>query len=404
MTTTRAFAIAGWGLALLGVIGTVVVRIAAPAPFLPTAFGFGPAAMVAFLTMGLSWASIGAFLVLRRPENVVGRIMVVAGAGYALSMLCVALTFALAADASADGRRLSVYAAWATVLFQQFGTIALLIAFVFPTGQAHTPRWARVTRASWLLIIAYSAVVLLQPGPLHLSPTIENPFGFGPDLRAGQPVSPLIEILAVFAVAVVVLSLATRYRMSGPTERQQLKWFVLSMVVALIGISLAGWGTLVANGGSDELGLALYAFAAAAVPVAIAVAILRHHLYDIDRIVSNAIGYGLVTLVLFGVFAAVNLIVISNVSVFVNNEGIGVAASTLLVAALFNPVRVRVQRTVDRRFHRAQYDAERMVSEFTAGLRDEVEIGRLQGDIVRIVHRTVAPSGVGLWLRPGSAR
>lgn len=104
MTITRTLAIAGWVVALSCTIGAIVVRIAVPAPFLPVTFGFGDTAMLAFLVMAMSWASVGAYLAIKRPENAIGRVMVVSGAGYALSMLALALTFAFAADGTSRGR------------------------------------------------------------------------------------------------------------------------------------------------------------------------------------------------------------------------------------------------------------------------------------------------------------
>ena len=139
-------------------------------------------------------------------------------------------------------------------------------------------------------------------------------------------------------------------------------------------------------------------------PIAIGVAILRYRLYDIDRIVSNTIGYGFVTVVLFGLFVVVNLALVSQVSPLVNNEGVAVAGSTLLVAALFNPLRTRVQGAIDRRFHRAHYDAERMVSEFAARLRDELDLPTLATELAAATTDAVQPTSAGLWLRHGMGR
>jgi hypothetical protein len=202
---------------------------------------------------------------------------------------------------------------------------------------------------------------------------------------------------------VVVWSMVARYRRSDAVGRQQLKWFAVSLVAAVGGMAMAALASTLTDR-PPEAALALFGFAGALVPIAIGIAILRYRLYDIDSIVSNAIGYGLVTVALFGIFFAVNVTLVSNVSPLVEDSGIAVAASTLVVAALFNPLRVRVQRGVDRRFHRARYDAQGMVADFSARLRDEVEIARLRQDILEVVDRSVAPSAVGLWLRPGPVR
>ncbi len=134
-------------------------------------------------------------------------------------------------------------------------------------------------------------------------------------------------------------------------------------------------------------------------PIAIGIAILRYRLYDIDRIVSNTIGYGLVTILLFGLFTVVNLALVSQVSPLVNNEGVAVAGSTLLVAALFNPLRTRVQGIIDRRFHRARYDAERMASEFATRLRDQLDLATVALDLASTSARAVEPTTSRVWLR-----
>ncbi len=405
MTGARAFAIMGWGFAVFGVVGTIVVRTVAPVPFLPAAFGFGPTVMVALLAMGLSWASIGAFLVIRRPKNAIGWMMVVVGAGYALSMLCTALTFAFAAEGTAEGRRLTELAGWATVLCTQAGGLAFVIGFIFPTGRAQSPRWALFLRLFWLMMLVFGLVVLLPPGPLHLFPTVQNPFGFGPDLRAGQLFSPLLTLLSLIVFPALVLSLVTRYRMADRPERLQLKWLALALMVSSIGLAVVYYRAVLTDRPADEVGLTVYGFAAALVPVAIAISILRYHLYDIDRIISNTIGYGLVSLVLVGAFIVVNLGLQGALLISITGSNpLAVAASTLLVAVSFNPLRRRIQRVVDRRFHRATYDAERTVAGLAGRLRDEVDIARLRQEILDVVDRSFEPTDVHLWLRPRPVR
>jgi hypothetical protein len=402
MTASRAFAVVGLALAVAGAVGAIIVRVATQAPFLPVTFGFGQAAMVAFITMGLSWASIGAFLVIRRPENAVGSVMVVAGAGYALSMLFLALTFAFAADGTAQGRHLAELAGWTTVLCTQFGAAVFLIGFIFPTGRAQSPRWASLVRLSWPFMILFGAALLLQPGSLHLFPTLENPFGLGPDFRAGASVSPLIGLFSMVLAPCVVLSLAFRYRTASHTERQQLKWFGLALVIALSGVGFSAIGAGLANRTPDEVGLTVYGFAAAGVPVAIAIAILRHRLYDIDRIISRTLSYGAVTAVLAIVFGLVGGglgIVLGSLA---EGQTIAVAGSTLLVVALFGPLRRRARTVVDRRFDRSNYDASVTVQAMTARLRDDVDIDRVEADVLVVLDQTFHPTKASMWIRGGS--
>jgi hypothetical protein len=399
MTGSRAFAFGGLGLAIVGAVGAIVVRLATQAPFLPITFGFGPLAMIAFIIMGLSWASIGAFLVIRRPHNVVGLLMVVAGAGYSLSMLGLALTFAFAAEQSASGQDLAELVGWVTVLCTNIGAAVFAIGFIFPTGRAQSPGWARLIRFSWPFVLVLGAGITFQPGPLHLFPTLENPFGFGPDFRAGQPVSPLVWVLSLFLGPLLSLSVATRYRMAGPTERQQLKWFGLALIFAVFAVGFSAYGAARTTGTPAEVGLAVYGFVAAGVPVAIAIAILRHHLYDIDRIFSRTIAYGLVTAILATVFGGAIVVSSAALASFAQGETIAVAASTLAAFAVFQPVLRLVRRQVDRRFNRARYDAEETVARFSDRLRAQVDLAHLSGDLDATIRDAIAPQSVGIWLR-----
>lgn len=399
MTAWRTFAIAGLSLAIAGAVGAIVVRLVTRAPFLPVTFGFGPATMIAFITMALSWASIGAFLVIRRPENAVGRLMVLSGTGYSLSMFFVAVTFALAADRTAPAQHLAEVTGWMTVMFTQFGSLAFLVALIFPTGRAQSPIWVSIVRVSYPGMLLVSAVLLLQPGPLHLFPTLQNPLGVGPDIRAGQPVSPLVALFAVTLAPAITISLATRYRAAGHTERQQLKWFALALVLSLSGVGFSAWGAGPGTGTPDEIGLTVFGFAAAGVPVAIAIAILRHHLYDIDRILSRTISYAIVSAILALVFGGVIVLLSAALASFAQGQTIAVAASTLTAFVAFQPVLRRVRGSVDRRFDRARYDAEQTVASFSARLRDEVDIAAVTTDLRSTVQGAVNPASVGLWIR-----
>jgi hypothetical protein len=399
VTAWRTFAIASLSLAIAGTVGAIVVRLVTRAPFLPVTFGFGPTTMIAFLVMALSWASIGAFLVIRRPENAVGRLMVLSGTGYSLSMFFVAVTFALAADRTAQAQHLAEVTGWITVMFTQVGSLAFLVALIFPTGRGHSPFWASIVRLSYPGILLVSSLLLLQPGPLHLFLTLQNPIGVGPDIRAGQQVSPLVALFAVTLAPAITISLASRYRAAGHTERQQLKWFALALVLSLCGVGFSAWGAGLGTGTSDEIGLTVFGFAAAGVPVAIAIAILRHHLYDIDRILSRTISYAIVSAVLAVVFGGVIVVLSAAFASFADGQTIAVAASTLTAFVAFQPVLRRVRGNVDRRFDRARYDAEQTVAWFSARLRDDVDIATVTTDLCSTVQGAVNPSSLGLWIR-----
>ena len=185
MTVSRTFAMVGLGLALAGAVGTALVRYESPAPVIG-AFGFGEAAMVGYLIQGLTWTAIGGLLVIRRPENAVGWLMVLVGVGYALSQLSVAVTFAFAAEGTTRGDRLAQVAGWITVLLQLVALLQVAIGFIFPSGRSQSRGWGQFLRLFWVFGGVFVVVSLSQPGSLHLLPTVQNPFGFGPDLRGDQ--------------------------------------------------------------------------------------------------------------------------------------------------------------------------------------------------------------------------
>lgn len=164
------------------------------------------------------------------------------------------------------------------------------------------------------------------------------------------------------------------------------------------GVGVAALGAVLSKE-PPEAGLVVFGFAGALVPVAIGVAILRHGLYDIDRLISRTLGYAAITAVLAAVFGVAALSLGVVLSSFAEGQTIAVAASTLLVAALFGPLRQRAQATVDSRFDRASYDASLTVQAMTARLRDDVDLGRVEADILSVVDRTFHPASAGLWLR-----
>ena len=402
MTGARAFAFVGLGLAIIGAVGTVVVRIVAPAPFIG-GFGFGPAAMTGFVIAGLTWASIGALLVVRRRENAVGWLMVVVGVGYSLSQFSVSLTFAFAAEGTVQGDRLAQIAGWVTVMLQLVTIFQFAIAFLFPTGRAQSPGWARFMRLFWAFTIVFVVTSLTQPGSLQLIPGLQNPFGFGPDLRGDRPIAPLLAVITLVIFASLGLSMVTRYRSAGRVERQQLKWFVLASGLSAIALGIVSWEGIIMNRPDNSIGLTVYVFAGAVAPVAIGIAILRYHLFDIDRIVSRTIAYVLISAVLVATYAAAILVLTGPLGTLFGGDTVSVALSTLAVAAVFQPVRRRIQAIVDRRFDRARIDTERTTAAFSERLRDEVDIETITTDLARTATSTVAPSRLAIWLRPAAA-
>ena len=396
----RPYAIGGLVASLVGAIGAITLRIVDPVPLVPDAFGFSDLALVGFEFLGVTFASVGALLVIRRPENAVGWVMVLIGAGNALAGLTGGVTSSAVADGPA-GTTIAGLAGWLTNLFVMLGGLVIALGFIFPTGRGHTPAWDRFVRFGafallWMLVF----LVLIRPGPLQVFATIENPFGFGPDIRPllGPQISTFVAASVVLLVPILALSIGSRYRMSGRVGRQQLKWFILAFLVAIGGFAVAGAGALISNE-PPAAGLVVFGFAGALIPIAIGIAILRHGLYDIDRLISRTLGYAAITAVLAVVFGVAALSLGVVLSTVAQGQTIAVAGSTLLVAALFGPLRRRAQTIVDRRFDRSRYDAALTVQAMTARLRDDVDLDRVEADVLGVVDRTFHPEAAGMWLR-----
>ena len=396
----KAFAAFGWLVTVASGIGALGLRLADPVPVVPNTFGMDDPRMVVFVILGISWATVGALLVVKRPENSVGRYVLLIGAAYALSIMTAALTFSAWADGSDTDRRFAAVTAWLTVLTSATTGLVVYVPLVFPNGRSLSRGWDLIRPFFLISFICVWAVILIQPGPLQLFPGINNPFGVGPDLRgwAGSPVAPILIAWTAAAIPLYAGAMVSRYRTADSVERQQIKWFLAAVAASLVSLSVTAIIGLSAYG-SSGIPLAIYGVTSTFIPVSIAIAILRHGLYDIDRLISRTLSYAAITAVLAAVFGAAALSLGVILSEFGEGQTIAVAGSTLLVAALFGPLRRRAQAIVDRRFDRSSYDAALTVQAMTARLRDDVDLGRVEADVLGVVDRTFHPAFASLWLR-----
>jgi hypothetical protein len=359
----------------LALVVIVLANVAIPPIYVP-----------ALVTMPTSLGFVGALLATRRPRNPIGWIFWSAG-------LIVSFTLAYTEAWSET----TVLVAWVgnAIFLPTIAAVVLFVPLLFPTGGLPARSW----RPPAAFMVFGLATLVLQnmfsPGPLG-DTTIENPFGIPalrPVLDALRAASSVIVVIC-FGIAIVAP--VWRYRRGGPVERQQLKWFAATTAVAAITLPLSAFHIPVVSdlawpGGLLALGL---------MPLAIGIAILRYRLYEIDRIISRTISYGVVTALLVAVFAIVVVGLQAILTPFTSGQGLPVAASTLVVFALFQPLRRRVQIAIDRRFDRARYDGDRTIAEFAGRLRDEVDLARLRGELRAVVGSSLAPISVGVWLRP----
>jgi hypothetical protein len=290
---------------------------------------------------------------------------------------------------------------WAFFIFPLF-----LIALLFPTGKPLTPRWRWVVAlaigTAGFFLVAASLAARLGPFDESGYPwTIPNPIGFISedtfDNVFGLPFGIALGTLTTLSVISVFL----RYRRAGTIERQQLKWLLFAIGLFAAAYIPAGLTSGELEGVGGGILDVLFLFGVLAFPIAIGIAILRYRLFDIDVIIRRTLTYALVTALLLIVFFGTVILLQQLFATFTASGGneLITVLSTLAIAALFVPVRNRIQDMIDRRFNRKKYDAQQVLSRFGETVRDETDLEKLTNELVNVVHETMQPKSVTLWLK-----
>ena len=348
----------------------------------------------AIILVTVSAAAVGAVLASRRPRHPVGWLLL--GVGLALNVSLLVQSYVkyglLARPGSLPGARyLAGFTDSTSVIWLSCAGFVLLLT---PTGKLPSPRWrwwARLAAAAPVVVVLGSVV---QPDPL------------APDYDGNPLAIPaLARVLGVPAVAGVIIvmvsllvgagSLVVRSRRARGTERQQLRWlaYAAALAAGLLLVALVAAFVLA----KDEVVTASLALGVALLPLATGAAILRYRLYDLDRIISRTLAYGLLTVLLGGGYA---LVVLGLGQLLGRDSSLVVAGATLAVAALFQPARRRIQQLVDRRFNRRRNDVARTIEEFSTRLHDQIDLDTLSTEVLAVVDQTMEPTRVSLWLRP----
>jgi hypothetical protein len=349
--------------------------------------------------IGVPCAAVGIVVTRRQRENPLGWLFLAIG-------VCLFLSTAgadYAVLAYRLGHRLP-FGPVALVLNQLWGPSLVLFTaaiLLFPDGSLPTRFWRGALRVYVVWFAAMlSATGAALGGALAAHPVRVDDNGglVALDYPAGwyNAVQGLLLLVLLVMSLAFIARQALSWRRAVGERRQQLKWLASGAAVSIICLFLA------ANSSSSGTGITFWGvlgtlawMGAAALPVSIGVAILKYRLYEIDRIISRTLGYAIVTGLLIGVYAGLVLLA---TQVLRFHSTVAVAGSTLVAAALFSPVRRRVQRTVDRRFNRARYNAERTVTAFAARLQDTVDPDAVRADLTGVVHAALAPAHVSVWL------
>jgi hypothetical protein len=368
----------------------------------------GLVANLFFLLTMATFPVVGMLIARQRPRNLIAWILLGIGVMWAVIGLSdVFVTYLLALDGPApvDPYLVVALTEWGWV--PGIGLIGTYLLLLFPNGRLLSPRWRKVAWGVGVVLAMTSFSIIFRPGDLTESgfPGIENPLGIEP-LR---PVIGMLEMaLVLFPVSILVsaVSLVLRYRRSRGQERLQLKWLstaaatVAGIFVVTMGTSLVAGEAGPSDGGTvirllQDVSLISFVL----IPISIGAALLRYRLYDIDLVINRTLVYGALTTILAAVYLGMVFAFQALLAPFTAESDLAIAASTLAVAALFRPVRSRVQAFIDRRFYRRKVDAQRTLDDFTVGLRDEVDLGALSSRLTAVVAETMQPAHVSLWVR-----
>ena len=355
---------------------------------------------LAVASAGLPAAAVATLLVARRPGNPIGWLLFgILFVGNSPSNEYDILAYRMHPGTLPLG--------WVSVIFEELWPLFLvfvaILLWVFPDGKLPAGRWRRpsvILLVSGLLLgvaASSSGVVAVARGDVRITAT-------------GDLVNPPGGWFVIVDIAVIALSLAVwlawiviqipTYRKADGERRQQLKWLYSGAAVTLVALVFGVFVVPVATGHApgypnNPVISALVVLAVGAMPASLGVAVLKYRLYELDRIISRVVSYTLITAVLVGFYTG---IVLLTTHVLPFKSAVTVAACTLITAALFNPLRRRVQRAVDRRFNRSRYNAEAVVAAFTARMRQTVDFDVVRDDLVGVVHEAFQPTQVSVWL------
>jgi hypothetical protein len=356
-----------------------------------------PVEDVVFLAGSAAFVVVGALLVAKRPANPIS--WIIAAIGLMGAIFPTGGTYAAyVMTTRGQPDALAVFGAW-TQAWYWYLLIALAFVYLpllFPDGRLLSRRWLPVAILPGIGTLGMVVLGALTE-TLHDSYagyTIENPIGIeGLGYVEGLPVFGVLSALFGVGAIGAVGSVVVRFRRSWGVERQQMKWFVFA-VALLLTFPLEGYLP-------DFVDNVLFGLTLIALPTAIGIAVLRYRLYDIDLVINRTLVYGPLTAMLILVYIS-GVVFLQYAFRVLTGQGsqIAIVASTLAIAALFNPLRRRVQAFVDRRFYRRKYDAAKTLEAFSAKLRDETDLDALNAELVGVVRETMQPAHVSLWLRP----
>jgi cytochrome b subunit of formate dehydrogenase len=350
--------------------------------------------------VAVGYSTVGAIVASRLPESPIGWLFCAIGLIFGVSHFSAEYA---AYDLLAPSRSLPAgeVLAWLTSWVWVFGLgLIVFLDLLFPNGRLPSARWRWFARFTAIALLPAAILGALSPG-LILSSALQNPLGIEGLPNVSRAIEAFMYVLVMFGAS----SMLARLRHAGRIERQQIKWFAYATAVAISGVILKNTVYPAVNvTWVWWVGLVLTTVGVVSSPIAMGIAIFRYRLYQIDLIINRTLVYGSLTAVLAGVYLGGVVLLQYTFRALIGEESqLAVVASTLIIAALFIPLRRRIQGFIDRRFYRRKYDARRTLESFSAKLRNQTDLEALSEDLVGVVGETMQPAHVSLWLRPEAA-
>jgi hypothetical protein len=402
--STRAATWMAWSLVVLSVallLGGMALSRAASSIVPDLSFGgeTDDGGVVVNLVTLIPFSVVGAIIASRHPGNTIGWLFCSVGVTISLNSFAgdyAEFWLASGFGVSSLGETAAWFSSWLWILLVYVPTSFLLL--LFPEGRLPSPRWRVV---AWGVTLGTAGGVVgfaLKAGPLVDFPQIMNPYG------VDSPVVGMVgvagSIVAAGSMVASAVSLIVRLRRAGSEQRQQIKWLAYGGAVVVGGVCAGG----LAIPWSVPASIVIMSASLLGLPVFTGIAIVRYHLYDIDLLINRTLVYGVLTATLVTLYFG-NIVVLQGIFVALigQRSTVAVVASTLAIAALFNPLRRRIQGFIDRRFYRSKYDAAKTLETFSTKLRDETDLKALNEELIAVVKEALHPAHVSLWMRPDTA-
>jgi hypothetical protein len=364
-----------------------------------------------YTLMPLAFSALGALVISRQPHNTIGWLMLAPALSTVLDAFSTPFVSNVTVPPS-DPSWLFLVAVWANRISWVLGVFPfLLILLLFPTGRPPSRRWNGLVLAIvslqmlFLLVVGFGRQLL----PFSEAWSVANPIGVIPDEWVRVLYSMLLQVMLGVLALLCTASLFARYKQGSIVEKAQIKWIAFASTIFGL-LYLVAILTVVARGkgweSDDPVAFAVQlpmALTLLIIPVVIAIAILRYHLFDIDIIIRRTLLYSTLTLMLALIYVGCIVVSRTLIAPFVGGSELAIVTSTLAIAVLFTPLRRHIQTIIDRRFYRRKYDAAKVLAAFGTTARDETNLDALTAELVRVVHETMQPEFVGLWLRDPQA-